>query len=102
MALFAGGCVVTLAASGALGALVLLPLAGLILNGAVLGALWGHMPVSKPAFYFLAAVDFVVALGVGFLFAEGAPDSQTSLLGLALFGFFALKGGLTVWYARNA
>ena len=99
--LFGGGCAVLLSSSG-IGQLILIPLAIVALNFAVLAALynWGNIP-SWPL-YVLAGIDFILAL-VGSVFSLSSMNDLGSATWLAFVGvgIAALKGYLTVRVARN-
>ena len=99
--LFGGGCAVMLTSSG-IGQLVLLPLAIVALNLAVLAALysWVHMP-SWPL-YLLAGIDFILALAVAvFAFSSVNDLGSSSWMAFVGVGIAALKGYLTVRVART-
>ena len=87
---------------GQVGPLVLLPLGIFVFNGLILAALWGWKKPWRPAFYILGAVDILVALGIGLSFLPSLNDpSGFGGLLLLLCGAFALKGVLTILYAKK-
>lgn len=99
--LFGGGCAVLLASSG-VGGLILLPLAIVALNLAVLAALHGWADMPAWPLYLLAGVDFVLAAGGG-VFAFSTLNDPS---GLATLGFLpglvaVIKGYLTIQVARK-
>lgn len=94
--LFMGGCAILSAAAFPL---PLIPGGIVALNVAILGALFGWKFQWKPAFYILGIADLLLAAGA-MLTTSGAgftsSDGQLFWLAAALF---ALKGGLTLYYA---
>ncbi len=103
--LFGGGCAVVLALSGlgsGVGGLILLPLAVVALNLAVLAALYGWAEMPAWPLYLLAGIDFILAVGTGIATLYFAQDSSgAAFLGLVPVAIAALKGYLTVQVARN-
>ena len=99
--LFGGGCAIILAGSG-VDNLMLLPLAVVALNLAVLAALygWGNMPAWP--LYILAIIDFILAAGLGLLTLFSMKDvGSSAFLGFVPVLIAALKGYLTVQVAKN-
>jgi hypothetical protein len=105
LVLFSGGCSLLLGMSGM--GLSVAPIAVLVLNSFILAALFGWADPWRPAFYILAAVDFLVAgavvLGAIVLAASMPGGDEASLIAVAalLAGGFALKGLLTWRYVRS-
>jgi hypothetical protein len=103
--LFGGGCAVLLASSGmgsGAGGLILLPLAVVALNLAVLAALYGWADMPAWPLYLLAGIDFILAVGGG-VFAFYTLNDPS---GLATLGFLpglvaVIKGYLTIQVARK-
>lgn len=92
--LFMGGCAIV---SVAAFPLPLIPGAIAALNLAILGALFGWKFQWRPAFYILGAADLLLALaGVLTGIEMTANDAPFFYIAAALF---ALKGGLTLYYA---
>jgi hypothetical protein len=98
--LFMGGCAIL---SVVAFPFPLIPGGIAALNVAILGALFGWKFQWKPAFYILGIADLLLALGAALIIAGMAgdvgltsSDAQHFWLASALF---ALKGGLTLYYA---
>lgn len=106
MALFGGGCALTLimqgGAFGVLSPITMLPVAVFVLNCLVLAALWGWKNPWRPAFYTLAVADFLIAIGSTLASLSIAGQDRTGLLwGLGFAGAFAIKGVLTLKFAKE-
>ena len=101
MVLFAGGCAIL--AIGYVGPLGLIPLGVVVLNCLVLAVLFGWAKAAPVAFYTLAVLDFIVAIGAP-IAAVGLGGSDPTIFpwALLLTGGFALKGGLTWAYVRRS
>ena len=106
-ALFAGGCALTwvsfVGGGNVGGLLVLLPVAVAVLNVLLLVGLWGTKKPWLPAFYILGVADILIAIGGG-ITALVALAGDTSGIGPVIFlgvAFFALKGGVTLYFARH-
>jgi hypothetical protein len=100
LVLFMGGCaIVTVMAPP----FPLIPGGIAALNLAILGALFGWKFQWKPAFYILGIVDLLLALGAVLIAADTDPNFGLSRSDAQLFwlaaALFALKGGLTLYYA---
>jgi hypothetical protein len=102
LVLFMGGCAILTVMAFPL---PLIPGAIAALNVAILGALFGWKFQWKPAFYILGIVDLLLAaiavlitVDVRFGVGQSASDAQFFWLAAALF---ALKGGLTLYYAMT-
>ncbi len=105
MVLFAGGCTVLLGSAGGIGDGGFVG-AGLVavtvLNLLVLLALAGFMQPLKPAFYILAAVDFLLAAAVLAVAFYGLSMSDAELVPWVVMAAVVIagKGLLTLRYAR--
>jgi hypothetical protein len=100
LAVFGGGCAIML--GGQVGPLVLLPLGILVFNGLILAALWGWKKPWRPAFYILGVIDLLIALGLGIVLVPMIANyGSMDLLLVVPCAAFALKGVLTLMYARN-
>ena len=93
MILFAGGCTVL---AGAAGLVAIIPAGVVVLNGLVLGAMYGFASPAKWAFNTLAILDglAVILLTVAWL-SFGMTDNGLNILALLLISAFAVKGALT-------
>ena len=103
---FSGGCALVSLVFGTAGFFLIPTLIAIALNAAILSGLFGAKQPWKPAFYILAAIDFVVAaLGVYFLpsiIGSGDWHDPTIIAVVVLFfAGFLLKGGLTLHFARR-
>ena len=99
MALFGGGC--ALLASSYVGIVGLVPFVILVLNGLILAGLWGWQNPWWPAFYILGIADLLITAAVLFaLAAYTTSGDPTTVWAIAAAGGFALKGILTLQYAR--
>lgn len=108
MVLFAGGCGLLLfTGAGYSGMFESLPgvliFGGIAaLNVLVLAALWGQARTRPWVFYTLTALDALVVVALGLIWAGfGLRDSEINLLGGLLVGGFAAKGLLTFFYVRD-
>jgi quinol-cytochrome oxidoreductase complex cytochrome b subunit len=107
--LFAGGCALILLSELMYGggsetvALALIPAAVAALNILVLIPLFGSSPPRRWAFYLLAGVDVMAALGIGAVW--GAMASQmpdTAVIAIPVIGLLLLKAFLTVRFLQAA
>ena len=99
--LFGGGCALLLVGSG-VDQLVLLPLALVALNLAVLAALYGWANMPSWPLYILAGIDFILAAGAGIVVAYSFKDvGGAAALGFTPVVIAALKGYLTIQVAKN-
>lgn len=103
--LFGGGCVLVLASAG-LGAggglLILLPLAIVALNLAVLSALYGWADMPAWPLYFLAGIDFLLAAVTGVSMLSVIQYSGLeALMGFVPVAIATVKGYLTFQVAKN-
>jgi hypothetical protein len=95
LVLFMGGCAV-LALAG--GPLALIPAGLAALNVMIIIALFKVRPQFLPAFYVLGIADLLVAIGAGIAAPTMGSDGT---LFWAAAGLFALKGVLTLVFARQ-
>ncbi len=99
--LFGGGCAVLLVGSG-VNQLAILPLAVVALNLAVLAALYGWANMPAWPLFFLAIVDFILAVGIGIVTLYSVKDmGSAALLGFVPVAIAALKGYLTIKVAKK-
>jgi hypothetical protein len=107
MLLFGGGCAIAVLSffgndSGGTGILAVIPFAVFVFNLLVLIALFGWSHPWRPAFYILAVVDFIIAVGTLISFAATAVSDPSVLpWALLMAGGFGLKGWLTWQYVRG-
>ncbi len=99
--IFGGSCAFLLVGQS-VGILILLPLAIVALNFAVLAAIYGSANVPAWPLYVLATIDFGLAAAAGVASLYFIQDSG----GAALYGFLpvaiaALKGYLTIQVAKT-
>ena len=100
MLLFGGGCALMTAGFG--GNLGVVPIAIAVFNSLVLVAIFGWADPWKPAFYILAVVDALIAIGVIVAaFSIGGSDPTLWNWATLIAGAFALKGALTWFYVRS-
>jgi hypothetical protein len=101
MALFGGGCALVLL-NASTGPFLLIPLGILVLNGLILAALWGWKAPWRPAFYILGVIDIVIAIGwLIFLFSAGLTRDPSGFFVGLVVAAFAIKGILTLAYAKD-
>ena len=104
---FFGGCTLLLFGSGngSLGFLPILLITPVVLNGLVLYGLFGAAKPFKPAFYILGGIDFLIAIGSLFsmttILTGYSNDATTVGLTTAFLAIVALKGALTIYFARS-
>ena len=99
--LFGGGCAALLVGSG-VDQLVLLPLALVALNLAVLAALYGWANMPAWPLYILAGIDFILAAGAGIVVGYSFKDvGGAAAMGFVPVAIAALKGYLTIQVAKN-
>jgi hypothetical protein len=102
--LFAGGCALTLGAidMNLMGGFGLPLLAAVVLNIAVLAALYGWANVPAWPLYLLAGIDFMLAAGFGVTMLSTMTNLGGNVMyGLLSVGIAALKGYLTIQVAKN-
>ena len=105
---FSGGCALVSLAFGTAGIFLIPTVIAIALNATILSGLFGAKQAWKPAFYILAAIDFLVAvLGLFFLpsiislgYSSGSDPSTTTVVALFVAGFL-FKGGLTFYFASK-
>ena len=99
--LFGGGCAIILVDSG-VDHLVLLPLALVALNLAVLAALYGWANLPTWPLYILAGIDFFLAVGAGIVVGYSFKDvGAAAAIGFIPVVIAALKGYLTIQVAKS-
>ena len=105
--LFFGGCTIALFGSGNgnLGFIPLVLITPVVLNAIILYGLFGAAKPFKPAFYILGGIDFLIAIGSIFsmtsILGGSMNDGTTVALAVMFFAIVALKGALTINFARK-
>ncbi len=99
--IFGGSCAFLLVGQS-VGILILLPLAVVALNLAVLGALYSWANVPAWPLYLLAVIDFALAATTGVTTLYFIQDSGgAALLGFLPVAIAAFKGYLTIQVAKT-
>lgn len=96
--LFAGGCGL-IALAGGIGTPSIILFGAAALNIIVIITLWGAAGPWRSAFWALGAIDLLLAVGLLVAFGSQARDLAPFLF--TLCAAFALKGGLTLYYASK-